>query len=99
MTERRVGTLTLGISLVGFGVIFLLHTCFGLLDYEMALRFWPLVFILLGLEILLHALRLKGVRFRVDFVAVVTIFLLLVFAGCMGVLELLVEYYNSTVFL
>ena len=50
---HRVGTVTVGICFVGFGVLFLLHTLFGLFTYEMIMSLWPIILIALGIEVLL----------------------------------------------
>lgn len=49
---RRVGSVTFGILLVLCGITGLLHLVFPALDYEVVYRFWPVVLILLGIEVL-----------------------------------------------
>lgn len=50
---RRVGTLTAGLTLILLGVILLIYTFYpNLAVLEIALRLWPLVLILLGIELL-----------------------------------------------
>lgn len=51
---RRVGTLTVGISMVVFGVMFLLCSVFEVLKYQLVFALWPVILILLGLEILIY---------------------------------------------
>lgn len=58
--KKRVGTLTLGVSLVGWGIgglVSLFHPAIAFVDI---LRFWPVVLLLLGAEILYCALTSKG---------------------------------------
>ena len=74
MSERRVGSLTLGVSLVGFGILFLLRIFVDSIDYWAILKFWPVVFILLGVEILVFSLTNKGLKFKLDFFSVITVF-------------------------
>lgn len=50
---HRVGTITVGLCMVGFGILFFLHTVFDQLDYRMIFSFWPLILIALGVELLL----------------------------------------------
>lgn len=50
--SHRVGTVTAGITMVGFGVMFLLHLFFDLIDYQMMFSLWPVMLILLGLELI-----------------------------------------------
>ena len=50
---HRVGTVTLGIGLVIFGVLFLLKLFLPMLDYLVIYRLWPVILILLGIEVLI----------------------------------------------
>ena len=45
---HRVGSVTFGLVLVVMGVLCLLRLIFPLLDYELIIRLWPVVFICLG---------------------------------------------------
>ena len=50
---HRVGTITTGIMLIGFGVLFILHLFLSTISYEFIFKLWPLTLIGLGVEILL----------------------------------------------
>lgn len=50
--SHRVGSITAGLSMVGIGVMFILHLFFDRMDYQMMFSFWPVMLILLGLELL-----------------------------------------------
>lgn len=52
ITIRRVGSITFGVVLVVMGCLFLLHMFFPQFNYFMIYRFWPVVLILLGIEVL-----------------------------------------------
>lgn len=52
---RRVGSVTFGIILILTGGLFLLHLAVPTLNYYMIYRFWPVILILLGLEVLAGA--------------------------------------------
>ena len=39
MRERRIGTITMGVCLVVFGVLFLVHIFGGFLNYELIFHF------------------------------------------------------------
>ena len=54
MRERRIGTITMGVCLVVFGVLFLVHIFGGFLNYELIFHLWPLILIGLGIEILFY---------------------------------------------
>ncbi|MBR5799882.1 MAG: hypothetical protein IKY23_07445 [Lachnospiraceae bacterium] len=52
VTIRRVGTVTFGLTLVTTGALFLANIFFPAFDYRMIYRFWPLILIVLGVEVL-----------------------------------------------
>lgn len=52
---RRVGSITFGTVLVISGAIFLLRLFFQNLNYAVVFRLWPIILILLGIEVLLGA--------------------------------------------
>lgn len=54
MAAKRVGSVTLGLTLVVFGVMFLL-SAFKSFNYLDVIKFWPVIFISLGIEMLVHA--------------------------------------------
>ncbi|MDR0530678.1 MAG: DUF5668 domain-containing protein [Oscillospiraceae bacterium] len=83
MRGKKIGVLTLGVSLVLFGVLFLLRLALPWFDYIRVLQFWPVVLILLGVEVLLAALlpRKEGQPMKVDAASVVLLFLTL-FLAC-----------------
>lgn len=52
---RRVGTITVGICMVAFGVMFLLCSVFEVMKYQAVFALWPLILIALGVEILVYS--------------------------------------------
>lgn len=50
---HRLGAVTFGIVLVLLGVVCLLRVILPALDFGLVIRFWPLVLIILGVEVLL----------------------------------------------
>ena len=50
---HRVGSLTTGLSLIAFGVMFMLHLFSNIITYDMIFKLWPIILIGLGIEILL----------------------------------------------
>jgi len=84
MRSRKIGVLTLGISLVAFGVLFLVRVFAPWFDYVRVLQFWPVVLILLGIEVLLAALLPKKdgePTVRLDATSVILLFVTL-FLAC-----------------
>lgn len=49
---RRVGSVTFGGVLITIGILFLAHLFFPTFNYYLVYRFWPVILILLGLEVL-----------------------------------------------
>lgn len=93
--ERRVGTFTLGLTLLIFGVLFGLHLFFPSLDYLFVFRLWPIIFIILGSEILISSIGKKDLTFRYDFAAILIICLLMVFAMGMACVDTYAVRYIS----
>lgn len=58
---HRVGSVTFGIVLIVTGVIFLIQQFIPDIDYAIIFRFWPIVLIGLGIEVLLGS-RQKNVE-------------------------------------
>lgn len=50
---HRVGSVTTGLAMIGYGVLFLLQGFGGIVDYALILHLWPLIPICFGIEILL----------------------------------------------
>ncbi len=87
---HRVGTVTFGVVLILFGILFLLHLFFPVLEYRFIFRLWPVVLIGMGTEAL--AAQVVGQkRFAYDWAAVVMLFLLLVFAMGMAAVDYAME--------
>lgn len=90
---RRVGTITAGITLVFFGVLFLLRFFYQFMDYTWILSLWPIILILLGLEIILSYVFQKGEKLQYDGGAIAIIILMAVFSMAMAMMEFAVQYY------
>lgn len=89
--SHKVGTVTLGLSLVCMGVLFLAHMFFPEVSYGFIYKLWPVIFILLGMEILLsHHSRSLG-EFIYDKTAIVLVALLILFAMLTGIIGMAVE--------
>lgn len=94
LRTRRVGSVTFGLTLVLFGVLFLLHIVVPWLHYEFIFQFWPVVFVLLGIEILVenHRSGAENCRFVYDFPAILMLVILLLFAMIMAAAEFSMRY-------
>ncbi|MBU3160236.1 hypothetical protein KPL37_10790 [Clostridium frigoris] len=84
---RRVGTFTTGIVLVMFGGMFLLKLIYSSIDYLKISSLWPMILILLGVEIIVSYLINKDEIMRYDFAAIILIIILSIFSMGMGCME------------
>ena len=84
--SHRVGSVTAGLSMIGIGVMFFLHLFFDLVDYEMMFSLWPVMLILLGLELLLSNLSTKKIVY--DKAAIFLLILMTLFSMGMAVADL-----------
>ena len=86
---RRVGTVTFGITLLCYGILFLVHIFVPTLEYRYIFRCWPVVFILLGFEILVenHKSKTEDCKVVYDFAAVIMLAVMLFFAMIMAAMD------------
>lgn len=84
--SHRVGSVTAGLSMIGIGVMFFLHLFFDLVDYQMMFSLWPVMLILLGLELLLSNLSTKKIVY--DKAAIFLLILMTFFSMGMAVADL-----------
>lgn len=92
---RRAGTLTAGLSLISFGVLFILRNFLPKLDYTLILSLWPLILILLGAEILAAYFLNREEKIRYDGWSVFLMVLLSFFAAGMAIAEFIVQHYEE----
>lgn len=59
MKTRRVGTISMAIVLIGFGVLMFISQISKISAVEIGIKFWPCILILLGGEILWFSLKAK----------------------------------------
>jgi len=91
---HRIGTLTLGSMLITFGVLFMLRIFIAGLSYVVILKLWPIIFILLGAEILISNYKQKDENLIYDKTAFILIIILSFFAMGMAVFESCIHYAN-----
>ena len=84
--SHRVGSVTAGISMIGYGVMFLLHLFFDMVEYQMMFSLWPVMLILLGLELLISNFSTKKIVY--DKAAIFLLILMTFFAIGMAVADL-----------
>ncbi len=52
MENKRVGTISMGIVLIGFGILILVAQINKISAVELAVKFWPTILMLIGGEVL-----------------------------------------------
>ncbi|GCD10948.1 DUF5668 domain-containing protein [Clostridium tagluense] len=92
---RRVGTFTTGIVLVMFGIMFLLRLINPSINYLQIASLWPLVLVLLGIEIIVAYLINKEEIMKYDFHAIILIIMVSVFAMGMGCMEYIITHMSQ----
>jgi hypothetical protein len=92
---RRVGTFTTGIVLVIFGIMFLLRLINPSINYLTIASLWPLVLVLLGVEIIVAYLINKEEIMKYDFSAIFLILMLSFFAMGMGCMEYVITHVSQ----
>jgi len=90
---HRVGTITLGITLIIFGAAYLMHLFFPTLSYYNIMKAWPIILILLGIEVILTAVKTPDdtPQPQYDKAAVFLIAMLILFTICIGCLSVAIE--------
>ena len=86
---RRVGSMTFGLALICYGILFLVHIFVPVLGYNIIFRYWPVIFILLGIEILVENYKCRAQEWKMvyDFAAILMLGAMLLFAMVMAVLD------------
>lgn len=92
---RRVGTFTTGIVLVMFGIMFLLRLIYPEINYSLIASMWPLVLIILGIEIILAFLINKEEIMKYDFYGIMLIIIVSIFAMGMGCMEYVITHMSQ----
>ncbi len=86
MKIHKVGTLTFGITLIAMGILFLVQLFFTGFPLKIALQVWPIVFILLGVEILCANRKAEQQEFVYDKIAIMLTMVLMCFAMFLAIL-------------
>ncbi len=92
MRVRRVGSITCGMLLILFGVLFFLHMVVPAITFSFIFRLWPLILIFLGVEMLAANIKREDTVLKYDLGAIAVVAILAVFAMGMGVAEFCLEH-------
>lgn len=89
---RRVGTLTGGIILVVFGVMFLLRSLIPSINIFLIASLWPLILVSVGIEVIVACIIGKEEKMQYDFSAIILVMILVFFAMGMGGVEFVITH-------
>ena len=92
---RRVGTLTAGIVLVVFGVLFLLRLVTNNINIHLITSLWPLILVSVGIEIIAAYIINKEEKIQYDFGAIILVIILVFFAMGMGGAEFIISHLSE----
>lgn len=88
---HRLGTVTAGLMLVVFGVLFLVHMFVRDVSYRFILQLWPLILICLGVELLISQTQ-KQRKLVYDKGALFVMILMVTFSMGMAFVNMMLEY-------
>ncbi|BCZ45053.1 hypothetical protein psyc5s11_11200 [Clostridium gelidum] len=92
---RRVGTLTAGIVLVMFGIMFLLRLITTSINILLIASLWPLILVSVGIEIIIACIINKEEKMQYDFSAIILVIILVFFAMGMGGVEFIITHLSE----
>lgn len=88
MRRWRVGTLTLGLLLIVLGSAFFIARTSGVITVTQVLSWWPIAIILLGIELLLSGVIIKGEDSKIRFDGFSIFAIILIILYCTGAFTL-----------
>lgn len=91
MRTHRVGTITLGTMLISFGLLFLLRIFILTLTYDFIFKLWPIIFIVLGIEILIANVKQTQEKLIYDKAAIALMVVLSFFAIGMAITDFCIQ--------
>ena len=86
---HRVGSVTAGLSMIVFGILFLIHLVTGAMNYTTIFSFWPIVLIGLGIELFLSNFLKKKIVY--DKAAVFLLITMALFAMLMALVDVCIR--------
>lgn len=88
---RRVGTTTLGFTLVAVGILMICSLLIPNFPLDMALRLSPLILIFIGAEIIYNGFAHREDKLRYDFLSMFVCFFLIIGSACASVVAPMVK--------
>lgn len=96
MRIRKVGSITCGILMIFFGILFMVHMFLPALSLGIIMKLWPLILIALGGEMIAANIQKEEEEMlKYDKGAIVLVFLLTCFSVGMGIVEYCINYFSQ----
>jgi predicted membrane protein len=86
LKNKRVGSITFGIMLIVFGITFFIQSVFKIDVAKYVSMFWPIIFILLGIEILYYNTK-SDIIVKYDIKGTIFLFIIICFGMMIGFLD------------
>lgn len=89
MRQWKVGTTSLGILLILMGVIWIYSTITGIPLFTTLLKWWPIILIMLGIEVLIYSLlpKKENTKVKFDGISILIIILIMIFMAAAQVIN------------
>ena len=84
MHKWRIGTLTMGMFLIALGVILIMARVSGISVIEQIINWWPVIIIMLGVEILLVSILGRSENFKASFDGFSIFIVIVIILFCLG---------------
>ncbi|WP_099468511.1 LiaI-LiaF-like domain-containing protein [Konateibacter massiliensis] len=94
MRTHRIGSITFGLVLILFGILFLIHMMVPALKYEIIYKLWPIILIMLGSEVLAANRKSSYEKFVYDKGAIILMILICFFSMTMASVETMLWIYR-----
>lgn len=95
MRTKRIGSTTAGVALIAFGIVFLLYILLPSPQIlGIALGFWPLILVMLGVELIIATYRKSETERKYDFASIIMMVLCVLFAFCCEAARLSLIYFQ-----
>lgn len=94
MRQWKVGSLTLGLALIFIGTIFIIGNIVDMTLLGKLIKFWPIVFILLGVEILVSSYfaQKNNEKLKLGGVSIFMFFIIFILCGCFFIGNMAVDF-------
>ncbi|MEG0221383.1 MAG: hypothetical protein RR702_03190 [Clostridia bacterium] len=83
VVEKRIGTMTFGVTLIIFGIILLIQMCIKVDIIKYIMMLWPAIFIAIGVETIYLSTK-KNIKLKYDILSIILLCILLFVGSFIG---------------